>query len=156
MIDDAVARRWRHSGAVRLTRSASREKLARSRSRPGVVATAILDTKITWCHGKTDCDCSRFIMIITVEMAKPWNYHNFERAPFLTYQPENCTFIDSGITENTPLSSSSASSIFSSKRSRYDIAWPQAWKRWGPFLSKWHAIIWGKIHMKKRGIGRGW
>ena len=62
MIDDVVpvVKRWRRSGAVRLTRSASRKKLARGLSRPGVGATAILATKITWWHCNADGDCSRF------------------------------------------------------------------------------------------------
>ena len=36
------------SGAVRLTRSASRKKLSHARSRPKVGATVILAVKITW------------------------------------------------------------------------------------------------------------
>ena len=61
MIDDVVAvvKRWRHSGAVRLTRSGSRKKLPRARSRLGVEATAILANKITWWHGNVDGDWSR-------------------------------------------------------------------------------------------------
>ena len=50
----------RHSDAVRLTRSGSRKKLARALSPPGVGATAILATKITWWHGNADYVCSRF------------------------------------------------------------------------------------------------
>ena len=36
------------------------QKLSRARSRPGVGATAILATKITWWHDNADGDCSRF------------------------------------------------------------------------------------------------
>ena len=53
-------KRWRHSDAVRLTASGSRKKMARALSPPGVGATAILATKITWWHGNADYDCSRF------------------------------------------------------------------------------------------------
>ena len=42
------------------TRSVFRKKLARAFSRPGMEATAILATKITWWHGNGDCGCSRF------------------------------------------------------------------------------------------------
>ena len=40
-------KRWRHSDAVRLTRSGFRKKLARALSPPGVGATVIVATKIT-------------------------------------------------------------------------------------------------------------
>ena len=46
-------------GAIQLTRSHSREKLAHTHSQPGVEVTAILANKITW-HGNADRDCFWF------------------------------------------------------------------------------------------------
>ena len=51
--DDAVLTPFDFTGSV------SRKKLARAFSRPGVEATAILATKITWWHRNRGCGCSR-------------------------------------------------------------------------------------------------
>ena len=56
----ATGSRWRRSGAVRFHTPSLPQKLACAFSRPGVEATAILATKITWWHGNGDCGCSRF------------------------------------------------------------------------------------------------
>ena len=51
----ATESRWRRSGAVRFHTPSLPQKMARAFSRPGVEATAILATKITWWHGNGDC-----------------------------------------------------------------------------------------------------
>ena len=56
----ATGSRWLRSGAVRFHTPSLPQKLARAFSRPGVEATAIHATKMTWWHGNGDCGCSRF------------------------------------------------------------------------------------------------
>ena len=56
----ATGSRWLRSGAVRFHTPSLPQKLARVFSRPGVEATAIHATKMTWWHGNGDCGCSRF------------------------------------------------------------------------------------------------
>ena len=56
----ATGSRWRWSGAIRFHTPSLPQKQARAFSWPGVEATPILATEITWWHGNGDCGCSRF------------------------------------------------------------------------------------------------
>ena len=49
-----MGNRWRPSGAVQFHTLSLPQKLAQRFSRPGVEATAILATKITWWHGNVE------------------------------------------------------------------------------------------------------
>ena len=58
----ATGSRWRRFGVVRFHTLSLPQKLSRAFSRPGVEATPILATEITWWHGNGNCGCSRFTL----------------------------------------------------------------------------------------------
>ena len=60
----ATGSRWRRSGTVRFHTPSLPQKLARAFSRPGVEATPILATEITWWHGNGDCGYSNIKLLL--------------------------------------------------------------------------------------------